>query len=45
MTQASKHGKKLKTARSIGHRKAKERRKRQNAAKYAARTGKTPASR
>lgn len=40
MTQPNKHGRTLKTARTIAHRKRKERVKRQNAAKYAARTGK-----
>jgi hypothetical protein len=37
MTQPNKHGRTLKTARSIARRKLKERRKRQNAAKHAAR--------
>jgi hypothetical protein len=39
MTQPNKDGHKPKTARSIAHRKHKERVKRQNAAKYAARKG------
>jgi len=40
MTQPNKRGRTLKMARAIAHRKQKERVKRQNAAKYAARTGK-----
>jgi hypothetical protein len=39
MTQFSKHGRSLKMARAISRRKHKAARKRQNAAKYAARTG------
>jgi hypothetical protein len=39
MTQPNKKGHTLKTARSIAHRKHKQRIKRQNAAKYAARKG------
>lgn len=38
MTQASKHGRSQKMARITARRKLKARRKRQNAAKYAART-------
>jgi hypothetical protein len=41
MTQPNKKGHKPKTARSIARRKYKERIKRQNAAKYAARRGVT----
>jgi len=39
MTQPNKNGRKPKTARSIAHRKYKERMKRQSAEKYAARKG------
>jgi hypothetical protein len=42
MTQPNKNGRTLKLARAIARRKLKARLKRQNAAKYAARTGKTP---
>lgn len=41
VTQPNKRGRTLKTARAIARRKLKERQKRQNAAKYAARTGRT----
>jgi hypothetical protein len=41
MTQPNKKGHTLKTARAIARRKYKARIKRQNAVKYAARTGKT----
>jgi hypothetical protein len=40
MTQPNKHGRTLKTARSIARRKHKARQKRQDAAKHAVRTGK-----
>lgn len=45
MTQPNKRGRTLKTARAIARRKYKERQKRQNAAKYAARTGQEPPAR
>jgi hypothetical protein len=44
MTQPNKKGHTLKTARAIARRKYKARIKRQNAAKYATRTGKTSIS-
>ena len=44
MTQPNKNGRTLKLARAIARRKLKARHKRQNAAKFAARTGKTPPS-
>jgi len=43
MTQSSKHGRSLKMARAVSRRKYKASQKRQNAAKYAARTGARPA--
>jgi hypothetical protein len=42
MTQPSKHGRSRKMARAISRRKYKASQKRQNAAKYAARTGAQP---
>lgn len=42
MTQPSKHGRSRKMARAIARRKYKASEKRQNAAKYAARTGARP---
>jgi hypothetical protein len=44
MTQPNKNGRTLKLSRAIARRKLKARHKRQNAAKFAARTGKTPPS-
>jgi hypothetical protein len=44
MTQPNKKGRTLKMARAIAHRKHKARLKRQNLAKYAARTGRGPSA-